>query len=68
MMNSFGMKYLKKMLGYCNVLIIIWLLITYVFLFGLSSLEKYFEKDVIVIKQEENPAAIPPPGELPSST
>ena len=64
-MHSFGIKYVKKMLAYFNVFVIIWLLVTYVLLFGLSSVEKYIEKDVNIINQEENPTTIlPPPGEI----
>ena len=64
-MHSFGIQYLKKFLVYCNVFVVIWLLITYVFLFGLSSLQKYIGKDVNIVKQEENPINIDPPGEYP---
>ena len=63
-MHSFGIKYVKKMLVYFNVFVIIWLLVTYVFLFGLSSVEKYIEKDVNIVNQEENPTTILPPGEI----
>ena len=63
-MHSFGIKYVKKMLAYFNVFVIIWLLVTYVLLFGLSSVEKYIEKDVNIINQEENPTTILPPGEI----
>ena len=62
-MHSFGVQYLKKLLVYSNVFVVIWLLITYVFLFGLSSLQKYIGKDVNIVKQEENPINIDPPGE-----
>ena len=61
-MNSFGLQYLKKLLVYFNVFVVIWLLITYVFLFGLSSLQKYIGKDVNIVIQEENPTNIDPPG------
>ena len=63
-MHSFGMKYVKNMVLYLNVLVIIWLLVTYTLLFGLSSLEKYFGKEVNIIQKEENPTAIDPPGEM----
>ena len=63
-MHSFGMKYVKNMLLYLNVLVIIWLLVTYTLLFGLSSLEKYCGKEVNIVQKEENPTAIDPPGEF----
>ena len=63
-MHSFGVQYLKKLLVYSNVFVVIWLSITYFFLFGLSSLQKYIGKDVNIVKQEENPINIHPPGEL----
>ena len=53
--------------GHCSgalCFVIIWLLVTYVALFGLSSVEKYIEKDVNIINQEENPTTIVPPGEI----
>ena len=62
-MHSFGVQYFKKLLVYCNVFVVIWLLITYVFLFGLSSLQKYMGKDVNIVKKQENPVNIDPPGE-----
>ena len=63
-MRSFGIQYLKKFLVYINVFVVIWLVITYVFLFGLSSLQRYIGKDVNIVKQEENPTNIDPPGEF----
>ena len=63
-MHSFGIKYVKKIVVFFNVFVIIWLLVTYVALFGLSSVEKYIEKDVNIINQEENPTTIVPPGEI----
>ena len=64
-MHSFGLKYVKNMVLYLNVLVIIWLLITYILLFGLSSIEKYVGKEVNFIQKEENPTVIDPPGEIP---
>ena len=63
-MHSFGITYVKKIVVFFNVFVIIWLLVTYVALFGLSSVEKYIEKDVNIINQEENPTTIVPPGEI----
>ena len=63
-MHSFGIKYVKKIVVFFNVFVIIWLLVTYVALFGLSSVEKYIEKDVNIINQEENLTTIVPPGEI----
>ena len=63
-MHSFGFKYVKNMLLYLNVLVIIWLIITYILLFGLSSIEKYVGKEVNIIQKEENPTVIDPPGEM----
>ena len=38
------------------------LLFGYIYLFGYHSLEKYLEKDVIIIKHEESPDIITAPG------
>ena len=40
------------------------LLILYIFFFGKYSIQKYLNKGVIIINEEENPEYIPPPGEI----
>ena len=46
----------------CNAVVIIGLLASYVYIFGLDSLRKYIEDDVIIIKREEYSPSIEPPG------
>ena len=53
-----------NILEQANLVAIISLTLAYVLLFGLHSVEKYFEKGVIIIKQEENPSTIIPPGKI----
>ena len=40
------------------------LFILYIFFFGKYSIQKYLNKGVIIINEEENPEYIPPPGEI----
>ena len=53
---------MKKLIIICNLIVIISLLFSYIYLFGYHSLGKYLEKDVIIIKHEESPATITAPG------
>ena len=53
---------MKKIIIVCNLIVIISLVFSYIYLFGYHSLEKYLEKDVIIIKHEESPATITAPG------
>ena len=50
------------MLLQANLVAIITLFSTYVLLFGLPSVQKYYKKGVIIIKEEENPLTVIPPG------
>ena len=47
-----------------KVVINIILFILYIFFFGKYSIQKYLNKGVIIINEEENPEYIPPPGEM----
>ena len=40
------------------------LFILYIFFFGKYSIQKYLNKGLIIINEEENPEYIPPPGEM----
>ena len=40
------------------------LFILYIFFFGKYSIQKYLNKGVIIINEEENPEYITPPGEM----
>ena len=40
------------------------LFILYIFFFGKYSIQKYLNKGVIIINEEENPEHIPPPGKM----
>ena len=39
----------------------------YILMFGWDSVQKYFEKGVIIIKQEETPISIIPPSKIQST-
>ena len=43
------------------------LFILYIFFFGKYSIQKYLNKGVIIINEEENPEYIPPPGKMLNS-
>ena len=47
-------------LAVSNVIVIIGLLVCYVYLFGVISLKRYLEKDVIIISHEEDSGIIKP--------
>ena len=53
-----------NLLVQANLVAIIFLTLAYVLLFGLPSVEKYFERGVIILKQEEHPLTIIPPGKI----
>ena len=50
-----------------NLFAVTSLVTIYVLMFGRDSLQKYFEKGVIVIKQEETPMSIIPPSKILST-
>ena len=47
-------------LAVSNVIVVIGLLVCYVYLFGVISLKRYLEKDVIIISHEEDSGIIKP--------
>ena len=53
---------MKKIIIVCNLIVIISLVFSYIYLFGYHSLKKYLDNDVIIIKHEESPATITAPG------